>query len=143
MQIRKILVPVDFSGHSQRALEDAIALAKTWGAALHMLHCYQIRPEAIDLYGIAVPETLDHDIRQAALRKLGEWRDKARAEGLEVEEHITPRLPAEEIPALARKLGVDLIAMGTRGLSGIRHVVLGSVAERTLREAPCPVWVVR
>lgn len=143
MQIRKILAPVDFSEPSRRALEDAIALAKAWEAELHILHCYQIRPEAIDLYGIAVPETLDHDIRQAALRRLGEWRDKARAEGVEVKEHITPRLPGEEIPAVARKLGVDLLVMGTRGLTGIKHVLLGSVVERTLREAPCPVWVVR
>jgi len=143
MQIRKILVAVDFSEPSRRALEDAIALAKTWDAELHLLHCYQIRPEAIDLYGIAVPETLDHDIRQAGLRKLGEWREKARAEGVAVEEHITPRLPGEEIPALAKKLGADLVVMGTRGHSGFKHALLGSVAERTLRESPCPMWVVR
>jgi len=143
MQIRKILVPVDFSEHSRRALEDAIGLAKVWEAELHILHCYQIRPEAIDLYGIVVPETLDHDIRQAALRKLGEWRDKARSEGIEVEEHISPRLPGESIALFARELGVDLVVMGTRGLSGIKHALLGSVAERALREAPCPVWVVR
>ena len=143
MQVRKILVPVDFSEHSRQALDDAIELAKTWNAEVHLLHCYQIHPQAIDLYGITVPDTLDHDLRQAALRRLDEWRDKVRAEGVAVEEHITARLPGDQISTAAEELGADLIVMGTRGLSGLKHVLLGSVAERTLRTAPCPVWVTR
>lgn len=141
--IRKILVPVDFSSHSGRALEDAIALAKEWGAELHLLHCYPIHPAAIDPYGIAVPASLEAEIRQTAERRLGEWRDRAAAEGVAVQEHITAHLPSEEIPAAAERLGVDLIVMGTRGLSGFKHVLLGSITERVLRAAPCPVWVVR
>lgn len=141
--IRKILVPVDFSSHSGRALEDAIELAKTWGAELHLLHCYPIHPAAIDPYGIAVPETLEAEIRQSAERRLAEWRDRVAAEGVAVEAHTTAHLPSEEIPAAAERLGADLIVMGTRGLSGIKHVLLGSVTERALRAAPCPVWVVR
>jgi nucleotide-binding universal stress UspA family protein len=65
MDIRKILVPVDFSEHSQRALDEAIGLAKTFGAQLHLLHCYQIHPAAVAPYGIVVPETFEHDIRMA------------------------------------------------------------------------------
>jgi nucleotide-binding universal stress UspA family protein len=143
MDIHKILVPIDFSDHSQRALDEAIGLAKTFGAQLHLLHCYQIHPAAVAPYGIVVPETFEHDIRRAALQRLSEWREKATAAGVRVQEHITAHFPAEEIVAMADHLGVDLIVMGTRGLTGLKHVLLGSVAERTIRLAKCPVLTVK
>jgi nucleotide-binding universal stress UspA family protein len=143
MEIHKILVPVDFSDHSQRALDEAIGLAKTFDAELHLLHCYQIHPAAIAPYGIVIPETFEHDIRMAALQRLSEWRDKVSAQGIRVQEHITAHFPSDEIAAMAEKLGVDLIVMGTRGLTGFKHVLLGSVAERTIRLAPCPVLTVK
>ncbi|MGH7337791.1 MAG: universal stress protein [Myxococcota bacterium] len=143
MEIRKILVPVDFSEHSQRALDEAIGLAKSFGAQLHLLHCYQIHPTAIAPYGIVVPETFEHDVRMAALQRLSEWREKASAQGVRVQEHITAHFPAEEIAAMAGHLGVDLIVMGPRGLTGLKHVLLGSVAERTIRLAKCPVLTVK
>src|SRR5262249_16205854 len=117
LEIRRILVPVDFSEHSQSALHMAIALAKTFGAQLHLLHCYQIHPTAVAPYGIVVPETFEHDIRMAALQRLSEWREKAAAQGVRVQEHITAHFPAEEIAAMAERLAVDLIVMGTRGLT--------------------------
>ena len=143
MDIRKILVPVDFSDHSQRALDEAIGLAKAFGAQLHLLHCYQIHPTAIAPYGIVVPETFEHDVRMAALQRLSEWREKAATQGVDVQEHITAHFPAEEIAAMADRIGIDLIVMGTRGLTGIKHVLLGSVAERTIRLARCPVLTVK
>ena len=143
MEIRKILVPVDFSDHSQRALDQAIEFAKAFRAELHLLHCYQIHPAAVSTYGIVVPETFEHDIRMAALQRLSEWRDKVSAQGVRVQEHITAHFPAEEIVAIAERLGVDLIVMGTRGLTGFKHVLLGSVAERTIRLARCPVLTVK
>jgi universal stress protein A len=142
MEIRKILVPVDFSEHSQRALDEAVGLAKVFGAQLHLLHCYQIHP-AVAPYGILVPETFERDIRMAALQRLAEWREKATAQGVRVQEHITAHFPAEEIAATADHLGIDLIVMGTRGLTGLKHVLLGSVAERTIRLAKCPVLTVK
>jgi len=143
LEIHTILVPVDFSDHSQRALDEAIGLAKNFGAELHLLHCYQIHPTAIAPYGIVVPETFEHDIRMAALQRLSEWHEKASAQGVRVQEHITAHFPSDEIAAMAEKLGVDLIVMGTRGLTGFKHVLLGSVAERTIRIAPCPVLTVK
>jgi len=143
LEIHKILVPVDFSDHSRRALDEAIGLAEVFGAELHLLHCYQIHPASIAPYGIVVPESLDHDVRMAALRRLSEWRENASARGIRVQEHITANFPADEIAAMAEKLGADLILMGTRGLTGLKHVLLGSVAERTIRAAPCPVMTVK
>ena len=143
LEIRKILVPVDFSDHSQRALDEAIGLAKVFGSELHLLHCYQIHPTAIAPYGIVVPEAFELDIRTAAAQRLSEWREKASAQGVRVQEHITAHFPAEEIAAMADQLGIDLIVMGTRGLTGLKHVLLGSVAERTIRLAKCPVLTVK
>jgi nucleotide-binding universal stress UspA family protein len=143
MEIRKILVPVDFSDHSQRALDEAIWLAKAFDAQLHLLHCYQIHPVPVAPYGIAVPETFEHDVRMAALQRLAEWREKVAAQGVAVQEHITAQFPGAEIAAMADRLGVDLIVMGTRGLTGLKHVMLGSVAERTIRIARCSVLTVK
>jgi nucleotide-binding universal stress UspA family protein len=129
-RIRTILVPVDFSAHSAEALDYAIDLAKVFGAAIH-------------LYGLVIPEDFDREVRAAAEQKLGEWGERARAQGLAVEERISPMFPAATLAETAKEISADLIVMGTRGLTGLRHVLLGSVAERTLRTAPCPVLTVK
>ncbi len=140
---RKILVPVDFSTHSQRALQTAIELAKAFGAKLHLLHCYQINVGAISPYGLVIPESFDRDIREAATKQLEQWRDKVTAQKIEVESEVSPLFPSEAIASTAERISADLIVMGTRGLSGIKHVMLGSVAERTVRIAPCPVLTLK
>jgi nucleotide-binding universal stress UspA family protein len=142
-EIRRILVPVDFSDHSQRALEEAIAFATTFGAEVHLLHCYPINAQAIAPYGLIVPETFERDVRMAALKRLAEWRDKVSAAGCKVQEHVSAQFPSEAIAEMAGRQKVDLIVMGTRGLTGFKHVLLGSIAERTIRTAPCPVLTVK
>ncbi len=142
-RIDKILVPVDFSEHSASALEAAIYLAKALGAGIRLLHCYQIQPLSISPYGIVLPENFDSEIREAAEQRVDEWREKVVREGIEVEVSLSSRFPSLEISEMASEVGADLIVMGTRGLSGIKHVLLGSVAERTLRLAPCPVLTVK
>jgi len=140
---RKILVPVDFSNHSSRALQTAIELAKAFGAKLHLLHCYQINVGAISPYGLVIPESFDRDIREAATKQLAQWADKVTAQKIEVDSEVSPLFPSEAIASTAERIGADLIVMGTRGLSGIKHVMLGSVAERTVRIAPCPVLTLK
>lgn len=142
-EIRNILVPIDFSEHSDKALDFAISLAKGLGARLELLHCYPINPGGISPYGIVLPENLDREMRDAASSRMAEWREKAVDEGLDVDVTLTPAFPSESISAIAEEHGSDLIVMGTRGLTGLRHVLLGSVAERTLRIAPCPVVTVK
>lgn len=143
LEIRRILVPVDFSEHAERAVEMAVSLARSFGATVHLLHCYQIHVGGVSPYGLVIPESLDREVREAAERKLAGWRDKVAAQGVEVRADVTPIFPSEAISAQAREIGADLIVMGTRGLTGLRHVLLGSVAERTLRLAPCPVLTVK
>ncbi len=141
--IRTILVPVDFSDYSQAAVDQAVALGKELGAKLHLLHCYQINVGGVSPYGVVLPQNLDREIRDAAQAKLSEWAEKAKAAGLEVETSVTPLFPSEAIASIAEDVGADLVVMGTRGLSGLKHVLLGSVAERTIRTAPCPVLTVK
>jgi nucleotide-binding universal stress UspA family protein len=132
--IRTILVPVDFSEHSAKALDLAIDFAKTFRAK---------QPLGVTPYGIVIPESFDREIREAAGRHLGEWREKAAAEGIETEAALSGLFPSIAIGDTAAQIRADLIVMGTRGLSGIKHVMLGSVAERTVRTAPCPVLTVK
>ena len=142
-RIRTILVPVDFSPHADRALETAVELAKVFGAKVHLLHCYQINLGGISPYGLAIPENFDRDVRAAAQRMLDEWGEKVKAGGVEVEGHVSSMFPGMTIPTTAEEIGADLIVMGTRGLTGLKHVLLGSVAERTIRIAACPVLTVK
>jgi nucleotide-binding universal stress UspA family protein len=143
MELRKIVVPVDFSEHARAALAAAIDLAKPAKATLHLLHSYPIFVADLSPYGYALPANLDRDVRDAAATQLGQWADKARSEGLTVETTLTPTPACQATVELANEIHADLIVMGTRGLSGLKHVMLGSVAERTVRLAPCPVLTVK
>lgn len=144
MDIHKILVPVDFSEHSQRALDEAVGLAKKFGAELHLVHCYQVYPAGgVAPYDVVLPESVERTIQEAARALLAEWAEKAAGQGVRVQRHLSASAPSSGIADLAEALGVDLIVIGTRGLSGLKHVLLGSVAERTIRSAPCPVLTVK
>jgi nucleotide-binding universal stress UspA family protein len=136
---KEILVPVDFSEHSAAALETAVELARVFDSKLHLLHCYQIQPGAISPYGVALPSSYFSEIRDAASQRIAEWQEKYVPASVPVDASIVPEVPSEAIVESAKKIGADLIVMGTRGLSGFKHVMLGSVAERTVRRAPCPV----
>ena len=145
MKIHKILVPVDFSEHSQRALDEAVSLAKHFGAEVMVFHCYVLPIPSVGSvpYGTLAPERYVDAVRTAAIQRVNQWRDKARAHGVRAEGRVGAGNPPSEITALAEEIGADLIVIGTRGLSGLEHVLLGSVAERTIRIAPCPVLTVK
>ena len=132
-------MPIDFSEHSAAALETAVEIAKAFGSKIRLLHCYQILPGGVSPYGVALPSNYYDDIRKAAEQQLQEWRERIAPGGVEVESTLMTEFPSHAIALTAEEIGADLIVMGTRGLSGIKHVMLGSVAERTIRIAPCPV----
>ena len=141
--MQTIVVPTDFSPHSERALEVAEKLVKLTGGKIHLLHCFQINVGGISPYGVTVPEEFNREVREAAEKAIEDLERKVAAEGIEVETHLTPRFPSEAVSDLAKELGADLIVMGTRGATGLKHILLGSVAERTIRIAPCPVLTVK
>ena len=141
-RFKEILVPVDFSEHSIAAVEAAIELARVFDSKLHLLHCYQIQPGGISPYGIAIPSSYFGEIRDAATQQLAEWQEKHVPADISADVTIVSESPSGAIVEMAKKIGADLIVMGTRGLSGFKHVMLGSVAERTVRLASCPVMTV-
>lgn len=149
MTIRKILIPIDFSEGSSKALARGAALAEAFGA------------EALAIHAVAPPSTylpLDRELwgDEMDAHRLGKGLDEAARDELHafmeaqpetVREHVTARVergPAyDRILAVARAEGVDLIIMGTHGRRGIERALMGSVAERVVRHAPCPVWLSR
>ena len=140
--ITTILVPVDFSPHADRALRYATTLAQRLGAKLALLHVVE-DPFVSGAWSAEVslpnvPELLETLIKGAESR-LATLKASAAALGLAAETAVTTGRPAPAIVAHAKQCGVDLIVMGTHGRTGLSHVVMGSVAERVVRTAPCPV----
>ena len=142
MKIEHILCPIDFSPTSERALDYAIELARHFDAAIHLIHSYQVNPAAVSPYGPAMREDFFAAYRQAAAEQVEKVREKVAAAGVPVETELSQNFPSEAITEAAVRDEIDLIVIGTRGLTGLKHVLLGSVAERTLRIAPCPVLTV-
>jgi nucleotide-binding universal stress UspA family protein len=118
-------------------------LAKSFGAEIDLLHCYQVNIGVTSAYAPTLPANFEAELREAASKELHEWREKAAASGVEIAEHLLTSSPSEGICSQAASLASDLIVMGTRGLSGLKHALLGSVAERVIRSAPCPVLTVK
>ena len=143
MKIEQILVPVDFSDHSAKALETAIELARQFDARIHVLHAYPQYLGAVSPYGIVTPQNFDLECREAALFETEAWAGKVRAAGIAVETLVSQATPSEAIARAAEEVGADLLVMGSRGLTGLKHILLGSVTERTLRTCACPVLVVK
>jgi len=140
---RKILVPLDFSKHADAALDLAIELAKEQGAEIHLVHAYELPTAVTMAYGVAIPQAVWDGIQEAAVARLDEGRTRVEAAGLRAKTHLATAPAADAITSAAATIGADLIVMGTRGLGGLKHVLLGSVAERTIRTAPCPVLTVK
>jgi nucleotide-binding universal stress UspA family protein len=142
-RFQTILVPVDFSAHSDKALDCALMLAKTFGAQVHLLHAYHLPIQVATPDQVIIPRDFWTAVRDSAARKLEKALHKVEAAGITGETHLAELPPAQAITQTAEKISADLIVMGTRGLTGLKHVLLGSVAERTIRSAPCPVMTVK
>jgi nucleotide-binding universal stress UspA family protein len=144
MQIRKILVPTDFSEESTRALRYGLELARSTGAELLLVHVVEflVYPAHIGI-GPVIPITLEKELRQRVGKLLEDLRRKEVPPAIASRALLCDGRPFRQIVQTAREHEVDLIVIATRGHTGLKHVMLGSVAERVVREAPCPVLVVR
>ncbi|HEU4579467.1 MAG TPA: universal stress protein [Polyangiaceae bacterium] len=141
---KKILVPVDFSESSTLALDTAVALAKDNDASLTIVHVYE--PLAIAVpegYQLFTEEQLTRMLEEFH-RELTEQRRRAELAGAQrVDTELLHGFAVSEIQNFAQQCKFDLIVMGTHGRRGLSHAFLGSVAERVVRSAPCPVLTVR
>ncbi len=141
---KKILVPTDFSAYAKDAARLAIELAKRFEATLSFVHVFQsvayVLPEGYMLYSAPqLGEILD-DLDKL----LSAEKSAAQSAGAShVDGDLVEGVPATEIVRYAREKGCDLIVMGTHGRTGIKHALLGSIAEKVVRSADCPVLIVR
>jgi len=145
MHFETILVPLDFSPSADHALDIAIELAGPLGVRrIHLLHVHHPPPMPTPLPGSgpSYVEVEGRLLEEAALA-LATRAERVKAASLEVEVSVESGAPAEVVCAEAEKRGADLIVMGSRGRSSLAHVLLGSVAERTVARAPCPVLTLR
>lgn len=137
--LRTILAPTDFSDNAARAAAQAFQLAALQGGRVYLLHAYSV-PAYPD--GFAIGVDVVTPMEQAAQRALAIETDKYRARS-EYGGAILELGDARDlIIRHAKSLHADLIVMGTHGRSGFQHLLLGSVAESVVRNAPCPVLVV-
>ncbi|MEC7522763.1 MAG: universal stress protein [Myxococcota bacterium] len=139
-EIRRIICPVDFSEPSEKALDYAIELAAKFGADVQAIHAYQLPVYALpDGAMMAGPEftTKVTDELQKALKELS-----ARKSGVKLETHLVEGIPYKEVVRMTEELDADLVVMGTHGRTGLKHLLLGSVAERVVRSSKVPVITV-
>lgn len=141
--IKSLLVATDFSACAKVAVTEAISFAKLHGANVHVAHALDTPIPIFTPYDVAIPPGLIEQARTYANENLEKVRAQFAAAGLSAKAHLTEGPAAVGITRLAAELGVDLIVVGTRGHTGIKHVMLGSVAERTIRLAPCSVLAVK
>ena len=143
MPISHVLVPTDFSPYAEQALDYAIRLARTLKARLTVLHVIQpVLLAGVDM-GVALPAPYLQEVEAAVQSSMDEALARVTAAGLPGEHVVLYGVPFQEIVEVAKARQVDLIVMGTHGRTGLMHVLLGSVAEKVVRLAPCPVLVVR
>jgi nucleotide-binding universal stress UspA family protein len=143
IEIRRILCPVDFSDFSRRALDHAIAIAKWYQSTITLLHVHVLPvPYGAGQGVVPPPSTLTPETRKALLGDLERFSGSASAAGIPVECEIVEGPISPAILAKAEALPADLLVMGTHGRSGFERFVLGSVTERVVRQAPCPVLTV-
>ena len=144
MEIRQILAPTDFSEGSKQAVTHAYELARTFGARLILLNVVELPVYPVEAFlpytgGTTPLDSLEH---QAPL-DLAQLLPKDEDGGVEVLCHVVPGTPYYKIIEVAQAAKVDLIVMATHGRTGLGHLVMGSVAERVVRMAPCPVLTIR
>jgi nucleotide-binding universal stress UspA family protein len=143
MPTQHFLVPIDFSDYADQALAYAIRLASTLDAQLTLLHVMQPLPMAGVDMSVTLPATYLQEVEAEVQRSMEAALGRVTAAGLIGECVVLYGVPFQEIVDTAKARQVDLIIMGTHGRTGLLHVLLGSVAEKVVRLAPCSVLVVR
>lgn len=137
IDLKHILVAVDFEETSDAALAYARSLAKKYGAQLHLMHVMEnlfLRPMAND----------PRDIEAGISRRLADRLTEEQRHDVDAVQVLRKSdAPADELVKYAAEQPIDLIVIGTHGRSGVAHLLMGSVAEKVVRSSPCPVLIVR
>jgi len=143
IDVRRILVPVDFSEHARPVIEWASHLAEEHGSQVILLHAYHLPVEFQQLEGAYLPQDFWANVKSEAEEQLAGYARELEGRGIRVETVVREGYPATVIEEEAVRQEADLIVIGTRGLSGLKHLLLGSIAERVVQKSPCPVLTVK
>jgi nucleotide-binding universal stress UspA family protein len=144
IKLRKILVPVDFSPSSDKALTYAISFAEQFGAKVTLVNVVEPAVYPTE-FGYVPPEidTLHRAMQNTAREKLTNLAEQRIPGRFRANTLVRVGRPHAEITKTAKDLRCDLIVIATHGYTGLKHAVMGSTAERVVRHAPCPVLTVR
>jgi nucleotide-binding universal stress UspA family protein len=143
--LKTILVPTDFSDASLAALDYAKGLAAEFGASIHVVHVMEdllAHAWSAEVYVASMPNLRD-EIEKEARDRLATVLSAEEMRQFDVQAAVVAGNPFLEIIRYARAQEIDLIVIGTHGRGAIAHMLLGSVAEKVVRKAPCPVLTVR
>lgn len=145
IKLNRILVPIDFSEHSTQALRFGCGLAEKFSSELHLLHVMQDLVAMVPEPGLAFPPPGNYmeELKASAEAALLKLPDPEWSVTSTVVRDTRQGPPFLEIVRYAKEKDCDLIVMGTHGRSGLSHVLMGSVAEKVVRKASCPVLTVR
>jgi nucleotide-binding universal stress UspA family protein len=138
---RVIVVGVDFSEGSERAVAVAADWARSFGAQLQLVNGLALTMPFLAPYEVTVPDALIDESYAKANKRLAAIAETLR--DLDVHASVVSAAPHDALDTVAARVKADLIVTGSRGLRGLKHALLGSVAERTLRHAPCSVLTVK
>jgi nucleotide-binding universal stress UspA family protein len=146
IRLAKLLVPTDFSEDSEQAARYAVELAKRFQAEIHCIHVVDIPADLLSTsayYMTGPSEAFLDQIRKESKKNLEAFAKKNLEEGVQVRTAFLEGSPFVEIIRYAHNQEIDLVVIATHGRTGLRHVLFGSVAEKVVRKAPCPVLVVK
>jgi nucleotide-binding universal stress UspA family protein len=141
VSIGRILCPVDFSECSEHALRWAISFAERFGADITLLHVHQPAAHAIPAVELLPEVGTDQDLRQHLSRELEALAKRYSGHGVSIEPKLSEGVPYELIVEAAKD--ADFVVIGTHGRTGMRRLLLGSIAERVIRLSPVPTCTVR
>ena len=143
IDIQLILVPIDFSDQAAVVIDWATHLAEQHSSKILLLHVYHLPVEFQQIEGAYLPPDFWSNVKQEAEQQLASHSQKIRTHQVEVEALVREGYPATVIIEAAESHGADLIVIGTHGHTGLKHLLLGSIAERVVQKAPCPVLTVK
>jgi len=144
LEIKKVLVPIDFSDYSKNSLRYAVNFAKQFNAEIYLIYVLEpvIYPPDFSMGQIAIP-SINAEWDERAREELENLAKTEIPEGVNVKTILKNGKPFLEIIDTASEENIDLIIIATHGHSGVEHILFGSTAEKVVRKAPCPVLTLR
>lgn len=142
--IRRVLVPIDFSDYSKGALKYSVNFVQYFKAEIHLVYVVEpvIYPPDFSMGQIAIP-AMDLEMDKRAKEELDKLAKKEIPAGIKIKTHVKTGKPYIEIIETSKENEIDLIIIATHGHTGFEHILFGSTAEKIVRKAPCPVLSLR